>query len=278
MTTDRSAPRGSSRHVPSGSPSSRLTRNMAATSPGVSSRSVRSSMRAPASVSTATIGSRRPQLTPFGTTVRSRGASPRALSARSTGSRGRGLFGTDEKFRPRRSDLGSAGARAGSEGEQPMRPLRYSINITLDGCCDHREGRPDEALHRHHAVNLERADALLFGRVTYEMMEEAWRKPATGTWPDWMPGWMIPFARTIDRGEEVRRVEHARAGSTGTPSSCAATWGHRGRPAQAAAGRRPVRGRRDPPAGPGEPGIDRRVRVRRAPDRGGPAGRRSSQG
>ncbi len=79
-----------------------------------------------------------------------------------------------------------------------MRPLRYSINLTLDGCCDHRVGVPDEELHRHHAANLERADALLFGRVTYEMMEEAWRKPATGTWPDWMADWMIPFAETID--------------------------------------------------------------------------------
>ena len=79
-----------------------------------------------------------------------------------------------------------------------MRPLRYSINVTLDGCCDHRVGIPDEELHRHHAANLERADALLFGRVTYEMMEEAWRQPATGRWPDWMDDWMIPFARTID--------------------------------------------------------------------------------
>jgi dihydrofolate reductase len=83
-----------------------------------------------------------------------------------------------------------------------MRPLRYSINVTLDGCCDHREGIPDEELHRHHAANLERADALLFGRVTYEMMEEAWRQPATGTWPDWMADWMIPFARTIDAAKK----------------------------------------------------------------------------
>ena len=30
-----------------------------------------------------------------------------------------------------------------------MRPLRYSINVTLDGCCDHREGFADEELHRH---------------------------------------------------------------------------------------------------------------------------------
>ncbi len=79
-----------------------------------------------------------------------------------------------------------------------MRPLRYSINVTLDGCCDHRVITPDEELHRYHAANLERADALLFGRVTYEMMEAAWRRPATGTWPDWMDDWMIPFAETID--------------------------------------------------------------------------------
>jgi dihydrofolate reductase len=79
-----------------------------------------------------------------------------------------------------------------------MRPLRYSINVTLDGCCDHRVGIPDDELHRYWAASLQRADALLFGRVTYEMMEEAWRKPATGGWPDWMPEWMIPFAETID--------------------------------------------------------------------------------
>lgn len=79
-----------------------------------------------------------------------------------------------------------------------MRPLRYSINITLDGCCDHRAGIPDEALHRHHAGNIARADALLLGRVTYQMMEDAWREPAeTGVLPDWMEPWMAPFARTI---------------------------------------------------------------------------------
>lgn len=80
-----------------------------------------------------------------------------------------------------------------------MRPVRYSINITLDGCCDHRAIMPDEDLHRHAAANLAQADALLFGRVTYEMMEAAWRAPAeTGARPDWMEAWMEPFARTID--------------------------------------------------------------------------------
>jgi dihydrofolate reductase len=79
-----------------------------------------------------------------------------------------------------------------------MRPLRYSINVTLDGCCDHRASLSDaelQELHRHHVGNLSRADALLFGRVTYEMMEAAWRPPApAGTRPDWME----PFARTIN--------------------------------------------------------------------------------
>ena len=84
-----------------------------------------------------------------------------------------------------------------------MRPLRYSINVTLDGCCDHREGIPDEELHRHAAENIAQADALLFGRVTYEMMEAAWRAPArTGARPDWMTDWMEPFARTIDAAKK----------------------------------------------------------------------------
>jgi len=78
-----------------------------------------------------------------------------------------------------------------------MRPLRYSINVTLDGCCDHRAIIPNEDLHRHAAEILAQADAL-FGRVIYEMMEAAWRLPATGARPDWMPDWMEPFARTID--------------------------------------------------------------------------------
>lgn len=76
-----------------------------------------------------------------------------------------------------------------------MRPLRYSINVTLDGCYDHRAGIADEDLHRHAIENFERADALLFGRVVYQMMESAWRGPdPTGARPDWME----PFAKKID--------------------------------------------------------------------------------
>ena len=79
-----------------------------------------------------------------------------------------------------------------------MRPLRYSINVTLDGCCDHRAITPDEEMHRYHAENLTRADALLFGRVTYEMMEAGWRSMAeTGVRPDGLADWTEPFAKTI---------------------------------------------------------------------------------
>jgi dihydrofolate reductase len=57
----------------------------------------------------------------------------------------------------------------------------------------------DEELHRHAVENLSRADALLFGRVTYEMMEAAFRSPArTGAGPDWTE----PFARTIDAAKK----------------------------------------------------------------------------
>src|SRR5919107_192351 len=83
-----------------------------------------------------------------------------------------------------------------------MRPLRYSINVTLDGCCDHRAGVADEDLHRHAAENIAQADALLFGRVTYEMMEAAWRPARTGVRPEWMAEWMEPFARTIDAAKK----------------------------------------------------------------------------
>lgn len=88
-----------------------------------------------------------------------------------------------------------------------MRPLRYSINVTLDGCADHREGIADEELHRHAMENIQQADALLFGRVIYEMMEAAWRPPAS----DAMPDWTQPFARTIDAKKKYvvsRTLEH----------------------------------------------------------------------
>lgn len=84
-----------------------------------------------------------------------------------------------------------------------MRPLSYSINVTLDGCCHHEAIPADEELHRQAAEKIERADALIFGRATYELMEGAWRKAArTGVRPEWMEPWMEPFAKTIDAAKK----------------------------------------------------------------------------
>lgn len=84
-----------------------------------------------------------------------------------------------------------------------MRPLLYSINVTLDGCSHHNAIPSDEALqqmmlratHQHATESIGRADTLLFGRVTYQMMEAAWRLETRTMTP---PDWTEPFARTID--------------------------------------------------------------------------------
>jgi dihydrofolate reductase len=84
-----------------------------------------------------------------------------------------------------------------------MRPLLYSINVTLDGCVHHNAIPADPALqqemlqatHRHATQSIARADGLLFGRVTYQMMEGAWRLATRTSSP---PDWTEPFARTID--------------------------------------------------------------------------------
>lgn len=84
-----------------------------------------------------------------------------------------------------------------------MRTLRFGINVTLDGCCDHEAVPTDQEIHRFWEEDLAQADGLLMGRVTYGMMEEAFREPGrTGVRPEWMEEWMMPFARTIDRIEK----------------------------------------------------------------------------
>ena len=129
----------------------------------------------------------------------------------------------------------------------------------------------DEDLHRHAAENLARADALLFDRVTYEMMEAAWRPPArTGVRPDWMADWMEPFARTIHAAKKyvvsstLDRVDWNAELVRGD---------HLGKAVQQLkreSGEGLFVGGREAPAGVGGAGIDRRVRVRGAAQAGGP--------
>jgi dihydrofolate reductase len=55
-----------------------------------------------------------------------------------------------------------------------MRKLIAAINMTLDGFCDHTAGLPDEEIHQHYADLLRSADIVLYGRITYQLMEY-WR-------------------------------------------------------------------------------------------------------
>lgn len=61
---------------------------------------------------------------------------------------------------------------------------------------------PDEESMQYWTAEMERADAQILGRVTYEMMESAWRKPDSGVWPDWMEEWETPFAEAMDRAKK----------------------------------------------------------------------------
>jgi dihydrofolate reductase len=80
-----------------------------------------------------------------------------------------------------------------------MRPLHFYLNVSLDGCYDHRVMIADEQLHRHAMERIAEADALIFGRVTYQMMEDAWR---LSTRKVQMPEWTEPFARTLDAAKK----------------------------------------------------------------------------
>ena len=77
-------------------------------------------------------------------------------------------------------------------------PLRYGINVSLDGCVHHEAGLPPDAeLMAFWTDELRRSDALPYGRVTYELTEGAWRRPASGPWPDWMDDSEVAFAEVM---------------------------------------------------------------------------------
>ena len=58
--------------------------------------------------------------------------------------------------------------------------LTFGINLTLDGCVDHREGIADDETHAHFTRLMDRSGAMLWGRVTYELMENFWPAVARG--------------------------------------------------------------------------------------------------
>lgn len=73
--------------------------------------------------------------------------------------------------------------------------LTFALNVTLDGCCDHREGIADDELLRYYTRLMDEAGGMLFGRVTYELMESAW--PAVARDPKARPAFRS-WARKLE--------------------------------------------------------------------------------
>jgi dihydrofolate reductase len=58
--------------------------------------------------------------------------------------------------------------------------LTFSLNLTLDGCVDHQEWIADDETHAFFTRLLDEGGAMLWGRVTYELMESYWPAVARG--------------------------------------------------------------------------------------------------
>lgn len=81
-----------------------------------------------------------------------------------------------------------------------MRKIIAAINMTLDGFCDHTAGIADDEIHQHYNELLNNADTILFGRITYQLMENYWPsvvKNPTGNKP------MDEFAVLIDNISKI---------------------------------------------------------------------------
>jgi dihydrofolate reductase len=81
-----------------------------------------------------------------------------------------------------------------------MRKLIAAINMTLDGFCDHAAMIADDEIHQHYNEILSHADTLLYGRITYQLMESYWPsvvKNPTGNKP------MDEFAVLIDNISKI---------------------------------------------------------------------------
>ena len=89
-----------------------------------------------------------------------------------------------------------------------MRKLIAAINMTLDGFCDHTAMIADEEIHQHYNELLRNADTLIYGRITYQLMESYWPsvvKSPTGNKP------MDEFAVLIDNISKIvfsRTLKH----------------------------------------------------------------------
>jgi len=102
--------------------------------------------------------------------------------------------------------------------------LTFSINVTLDGCVDHQEGIADDETHAHFTRLLDQSGAMLWGRTTYEMMEEYWPLVARGEVdaPPALREWAITlegkpkYVVSTTRSDFPWTNSHQRVGELGT--------------------------------------------------------------
>jgi dihydrofolate reductase len=80
-----------------------------------------------------------------------------------------------------------------------MGTLRYGINISIDGCCDHQAFNPGQEVHIYWGKRIAEVDAVVYGRKTYELMQ-AWK--FTNGKPDWVQDWMLPFAEVMNAAKK----------------------------------------------------------------------------
>jgi dihydrofolate reductase len=73
--------------------------------------------------------------------------------------------------------------------------LTFALNVTLNGCCDHREMLADDELLRYFTQLMDASGAMLYGRTTYELMESAW--PAVARDPTAPPA-TLEWARKLE--------------------------------------------------------------------------------
>ncbi len=96
--------------------------------------------------------------------------------------------------------------------------LTFALNVTLDGCCDHREMLADDEMHRYWTRVMDGAGAMLFGRRTYELMEGAWpqvardtkARPSDRAWArklEAKPKYVVSTTRRDFSWNNTRRVE-----------------------------------------------------------------------
>jgi dihydrofolate reductase len=92
-----------------------------------------------------------------------------------------------------------------------MSLLTFSINVTLDGCVDHREGIADAETHAHFTRLMDSQGAMLWGRTTYEMMESYWPAVARGDVqaPEAMREWAVKLESKPKYVVSARRTDFA---------------------------------------------------------------------